>query len=181
MFRKPALALFIGAAVISTAACTPMTTYSGFQAVENNPADVKPGEDTKSTVMSKLGSPSATSLTEGSGAVPGQEIKATPTFDSNLWFYMSQVSDRVAFYKPRVAKRDVVAVQFDPNSQQVASVNKYTLEDGKVIAFNGRETPTRGREITILEQLLGNVGQGGLLPRDDSEGLPGGRPGDSRQ
>jgi outer membrane protein assembly factor BamE (lipoprotein component of BamABCDE complex) len=93
---------------------------------------------------------------------------------------MSQVTDRVAFYKPRVAKRDVVAVSFNADSDQVASVNSYTLEDGKVIAFNGRETPTRGREITILEQLLGNVGQGGVLPRDDSEGLPGNRPGDTR-
>ena len=29
-----------------------------------------------------------------------------------------------------------------------------------MIAFNGRETPTRGRELTVLEQLLGNVGRG---------------------
>lgn len=179
MFRKSALALLAGSAILATGACTPMTTYSGFQVVESNPADVKVGEDTKSTVLSKLGSPSATSLTRSENAQPGEEIKSGSTIDSNLWFYMSQVTDRVAFYKPRVAKRDVVAVAFDPTSQQVASVNTYTLEDGKVIAFNGRETPTRGREITILEQLLGNVGQGGgLLPRDDSEGLPGSRPGD---
>ena len=59
------------------------------------------------------------------------------------------------------------------------SVNNYTLKDGKVIAFNGRETPTRGRELTILEQLLGNVGRGSMLPRDD-EGVPGNRPSDQR-
>ena len=27
----------------------------------------------------------------------------------------------------------------------------FTLKDGKAIAFNDRETPTRGREMTILE------------------------------
>jgi hypothetical protein len=61
----------------------------------------------------------------------------------------------------------------------VETVNTYTLKDGKVIAFNGRETPTRGREMTILEQLLGSVGRGSLLP-DQDEGAPGSRPGDRR-
>jgi len=62
----------------------------------------------------------------------------------------------------------------------VLAVNAYTLRDGKVFAYNTRETPTRGRELSILEQLLGNVGRGGMLPRDDEEGVPGSRPGDRR-
>jgi outer membrane protein assembly factor BamE (lipoprotein component of BamABCDE complex) len=161
MFRKVVLAAAASAGLLSTAACMPITTYSGFQAIEVNPADVKPGEDTKSTVMGKLGSPSVTS-----------------TFDPNVWFYISQVTDRVAFYEPRVARRDVVAISFDKSTEQVLSVNKYGLQDGKVFAYNDRETPTRGREMTILEQLLGNVGRGGMLPRDDEERVPGNRPGD---
>ncbi len=160
MFRKAVLAA-AATALLATGACTPITTYSGFQAVEVNPADVKPGEDTKSTVMGKLGSPSVQS-----------------TFDPNLWFYMSQVTDRVAFYQPRVARRDIVAIAFDPATEQVATVNTYSLKDGKVVAVNDRETPTRGREMTILEQLLGNVGRGGMLPRDEEERVPGNRPGD---
>lgn len=161
MFRKVVLATAAATALLATGACTPITTYSGFQAVEVNPADVKPGEDTKSTVMGKLGSPSVQS-----------------TFDPNIWFYMSQVTDRVAFYQPRVAKRDIVAIAFDPATEQVQTVSKYTLKDGKVFAYNDRETPTRGREMTILEQLLGNVGRGGMLPRSDEERVPGQRPGD---
>jgi outer membrane protein assembly factor BamE (lipoprotein component of BamABCDE complex) len=122
---------------------------------------MKVGEDSKSTLMEKLGSPSAVS-----------------TFDNNTWYYISQTTDRVAFYYPRVIKRDVVAIKFNPADEKVASVNTYTLKDGKVIAYNGRETPTRGREMTILEQLLGNVGRGGMLPQDDE--APGQRPGDRR-
>jgi hypothetical protein len=107
--------------------------------------------------MEKLGSPSAVS-----------------TFDNNTWYYISQTTDRVAFYMPRVIKRDVVAIKFNQADEKVASVNTYTLKDGKVIAYNGRETPTRGREMTILEQLLGNVGRGGMLPQDDeAPGQPG--------
>ncbi|HYG27596.1 MAG TPA: outer membrane protein assembly factor BamE [Caulobacteraceae bacterium] len=157
MFRRLAIAA-AATSLLATGACMPLSTYSGFQAIEERPADVKVGEDTKSTVMAKLGSPSATS-----------------TFDPNTWFYISQLTDRVAFYKPRVAKRDVVAINFNKETEQVAAVNTYTLEDGKVIAFNGRETPTRGREMTILEQLLGNVGSGALPNTDEID--PGNRPG----
>ena len=108
----------------------------------------------------KLGSPSAAS-----------------TFDPNLWYYVNQVKERVAFQRPRVVARNVTAIQFNKDSELVESVNNYTLKDGKVIAYNSRETPTRGREMTILEQLLGNVGRGSMLPQDD-EGVPGTRPGD---
>ena len=163
MFRRLLIAAaatgLLATGSVGLGACTPITTYSGFQAIDARPADVKVGEDTKSTVMAKLGTPSATS-----------------TFDPNEWFYISQLTDKVAFYKPRVAMRDVVAIKFNKDTEQVASVDTYTLKDGKVIAYNGRETPTRGREMSILEQLLGNVGSG-VLPNSD-EGTPGNRPGD---
>jgi outer membrane protein assembly factor BamE (lipoprotein component of BamABCDE complex) len=157
MFRRLALAA-AATGLMATGACMPISTYSGFQAIEERPADVKIGEDTKSTVMSKLGTPSATS-----------------TFDPNTWFYISQLTDRVAFYKPRVSRRDVVAINFNKETEAVAAVNTYTLKDGKVVSYNGRETPTRGREMTILEQLLGNVGTG-VLPQGEEDD-PGNRPG----
>lgn len=133
-----------------TGACAPITAHQGFQAIEANPKDVQIGVDTKSTVMEKLGSPSTVS-----------------TFDPNIWYYVSQVTDRISFYRPQVKSRDIVALTFDRSTEQVTAVNSYTLKDGKVIAFNGRETPTRGRELTILEQLLGNVGRGSLAPTED--------------
>jgi outer membrane protein assembly factor BamE (lipoprotein component of BamABCDE complex) len=143
-------------------ACSPITSYSGFQAIDSDPKDVAVGTDTKSTVRAKLGSPSVQS-----------------TFDPNVWFYVNQIKERVAFRKPRVTARNVTAIAFNKDTEVVEAVNAYTLKDGKVIAFNDRETPTRGREMTILEQLLGSVGRGGMLPPDD-EGVPGSRPGDRR-
>jgi outer membrane protein assembly factor BamE (lipoprotein component of BamABCDE complex) len=162
MFRRVAYAAFAAGLVAATAACSPITTYSGFQAIEANPKDVKVGTDTKSTVRASLGSPSATS-----------------TFDPNVWFYVDQIKERVAFRRPVVTSRNVVAITFDKDTEQVKAVDTLTLKDGKAIAFNGRETPTRGRELSVLEQLLGTVGRGTMLPNQD-ENVPGNRPGDRR-
>ena len=154
--RLAALAL-ASVLILGTTACTPVTSFQGFQAIEEKPQDVKVKVDTKSVVMARLGSPTAVS-----------------TFDPNLWFYMAQTKDTVAFYHPSVRERSVVAIAFDKDSELVTSVNSYALKDGKILAYNTRETPTRGREMTILEQLLGNVGRGGLLPQDDERNMPGG-------
>ena len=167
MFRRVMIAAcavgVLAPGLLSVGACAPITSYSGFQTIDADPAkDVKVGGDTKSTVRAKLGSPSATS-----------------TFDSNVWFYMNQVKERVAFERPKVVARHVTAISFDKESEQVTAVNNYTLKDGRVIAYNEHETPTRGRELTILEQILGTVGRGSMLPNED-EGVPGTRPGDRR-
>ena len=154
--RFGALAM-ASALVLGLAACTPVTSFQGFQAIEEKPQDVKVKVDTKSVVLARLGSPTTVS-----------------TFDPNLWFYMAQTKDTVAFYHPSVRERSVVAIAFDKDSELVTSVNSYALKDGKILAYNTRETPTRGREMTILEQLLGNVGRGGLLPQDDERNMPGG-------
>lgn len=163
MFRAVALAT-VSAGLLATAACAPITAYSGYQAIEANPKDVKVGVDTMSTVRGKLGSPSVTS-----------------TFDKDVWFYMNQVKERVAFRRPVVVSRNITEITFNKDSEKVEKVKNYTLKDGKVIAYNRRETPTRGREMTVLEQMLGAVGHGGMLPQNQQEqGVPGNRPGDQR-
>lgn len=162
MFRRIALtALILG--ITGAAGCAPITSYSGFQAIDSNPKDVKVGADTKSTVRGKLGSPSTTS-----------------TFDSNTWFYINQIKETVSFQRPVTTRRDVTAITFNKDSEMVEAVHQYSLKDGKVFALNGRETPTRGRELTILEQLIGSVGRGGGLIPNQDEGAPGTRPGDRR-
>jgi outer membrane protein assembly factor BamE (lipoprotein component of BamABCDE complex) len=161
MFRRVAFAA-LAAGLMATSACAPITTYSGFQAIEASPKDIKVGEDTKSTVRGRLGSPSGTS-----------------TFDPNVWFYIDQIKERKAFFHPKVTRREVVVVTFNKDSEMVEKLDQLSLKDGKVIAFNGRETPTRGRELTIFEQILGTVGHGSMLPNEDDE-VPGNRPGDRR-
>jgi outer membrane protein assembly factor BamE (lipoprotein component of BamABCDE complex) len=163
MIRRviPAVCAIAAAATLAQG-CTPISAYQGFQVVDTKPSDLKVGEDTKSTVLAHLGSPSSVS-----------------TFDPNVWFYISQVTEHQAFYQARTIRRDVVAISFDKEDEKLAKVDTLSLKDGRVIAFNGRETPTRGRELSILEQILGTVGRGSLLPNQDDT-TPGNRPGDRR-
>ncbi len=148
MIRRTAAIVLSCAALLG--ACTPTTSYQGFQAVEANPKDVKVGADSKSTVMEKLGSPSAVAA-----------------FDPNTWYYISQISDTVAFRSPTVRRRDIVAIAFNKSDERVTAVNAYSLKDGHLVGFNKHSTPTRGRELSWVEQILGNIGQGGMLPQQD--------------
>jgi outer membrane protein assembly factor BamE (lipoprotein component of BamABCDE complex) len=155
--NAPLLCALIASAALA-AACTPTTSFQGFQAVDAKPQDVQAGVDTKQTVRAKLGTPSAIS-----------------TFDPDVWFYISQVTETQSFYKPRLLRRDVVAVSFNKGGETVAAVDSLTMKDGRVIAYNGRETPTRGRELTVLEQLIGSLGNS-TLANPTGPG-PGERPG----
>jgi outer membrane protein assembly factor BamE (lipoprotein component of BamABCDE complex) len=137
-------------------ACAPITTLNGFQAVDVKPQDTKVGVDTRSTVLANLGSPSATA-----------------TFDPDTWYYITQISDKVAYLKPQIKSRVVIAISFDHASEKVTKVRTLGLGDGYQIAYEARETPTRGRELSVIEQLLGTIGRGGQLPPDND---PGQRP-----
>ena len=137
-------------------ACAPTISTNGFQAVDVKPRDIKVG-DTRSSVLLRLGSPS----TQGA-------------FDPNVWYYISQQTEKYAYYMPRVQKREVVSITFDKD-EKVSQVKDLTLKDGYQIAYDRNATPTRGRQLNWIEQLLGNIGHGntGALPQDYD---PGQRP-----
>jgi outer membrane protein assembly factor BamE (lipoprotein component of BamABCDE complex) len=126
---------------------------NGFVAVDAKPQDTKVGEDTRSTVLTKLGSPSAVA-----------------TFDPNIWYYISQTSDKVAYLHPQLKSRTVVAISFDKASEKVTAVRTLGLGDGYEVAYVKRETPTRGRELSALEQLLGTIGRSSPIPQDNDPG-----------
>lgn len=148
MIRRAAAFAVLGALALS--ACAPTTTYQGFQAVEANPKDVKVGVDSKASVMDRLGSPSAVA-----------------TFDPNTWYYISQVSDAVAFHRAEVKRRDIVAIAFNKEDDKVTTVKTYTLKDGHVVPYERRSSPTRGRELSVIEQILGTIGNSNMMPQQD--------------
>jgi len=90
-----------------------------------------------------LGSPSTTSTFQQWGVT---------------WYYISKETEAVAFLAPETIDQQVLAISFDKENK-VSQIKRYGLKDGKEVAFVGRETPTKGKELTFLEQLFGNFGK----------------------
>ena len=118
-------------------ACTPVVTQRGYVTDTANEATIQPGTDTKSSVQDRLGYASTTATFGG----------------DNTWYYISQTEKQVVFFTPTVLNRRILAVYFDKDGK-VSGMRHYALQDGHVIAFEPRETPARGRELTFLQQLL---------------------------
>ena len=87
---------------------------------------------------------------------------------------MSATQENYAFFKPKVSEREVVAIRFG-DDDAVDEVVQYDANDGVVIQYAARETPTRGRELSLIEQLLGSAGTVRLPGQEDQ--IPGQIPG----
>ena len=144
---------FIGAAIAVIVACAPVENQRGYVPDMEAIASIQVGMDTKDTISKKLGDPSTAA-----------------TFGNDTWYYMSAHVEQNAFFAPRATERNILAVEFARDGK-VSDVHRYTLADGKVVDFVSRETPTRGREMTALEQLIGSIGAGAVLPNDQNLSL----------
>ena len=142
-----------------TAGCiTPISDYHGYTPDEVLPKDVTPGIDTRASVLAQLGSPSTESR-----------------FDENTWYYISTHRERVAFMLPQTAERTITAISFS-DEDVVDEVLSYNETDGQILNYASRETPTRGRELGLLEQIFGTIGSVQLPQTDErTPGNPTGR------
>lgn len=141
-FRSASL-IAVCTALLTTAACAPIRNVRGYIPDNEKVASVKVGEDTRDTVQDKLGTPSSSAA-----------------FGDPVWYYISSEDERYAFFQPDTTSRQILAVQFNEDGK-VAEMRRYGLEDGKVVDLVSRETPTRGREMSLLQSLFGGIGAPG--------------------
>lgn len=133
-------AVAVSAAVVATS-CTPRIDTRGNKPEPELLTEVVPGEYTREDVLDILGSPSSKS-----------------TFGDETWYYISKRTETTAFWAPEIVEREVVAVQFDSKGR-VARIDALGFEDGNRVILVDRETPTSGHELTVMEQLFGNLGR----------------------
>jgi outer membrane protein assembly factor BamE (lipoprotein component of BamABCDE complex) len=133
------LSVSIPLAALATSACTPVITKRGYLPDPVAEASITIGKDTKTSIQKKLGDPSTRA-----------------TFGGEDWYYITSVQKKIAFFDADIIKRNILAIRFDKNGH-VANLRHYGLKDGHVVAFESRETPTRGREMTFLQQLLNST------------------------
>ncbi|MDB5644083.1 MAG: SmpA/OmlA domain protein [Hyphomicrobiales bacterium] len=112
------------------------TVQHGYVLDQRALAQVKVGASAEQ-VLTILGTPSTTSTVGG-----------------DAWYYITQKTERtVQFMSPTVVDQRVVAVYFGPG-KRVTRVANYGMEDGKVIDFVTRTTPTGGQEPSFVLNAL---------------------------
>lgn len=138
---KPALHALALAAPLALGGCLGYDgdVYRGYVIDERAISQVRTGSSAEQ-VLVVLGTPSTTS-----------------TIGGDAWYYVSQKTQRqLAFSKERIVDQRVLAVYYDKN-KKVSRIANYGMEDGKVIDFVTRTTPTAGAESSFVSNMLQNL------------------------
>jgi outer membrane protein assembly factor BamE (lipoprotein component of BamABCDE complex) len=153
MEMRRAITLGLVAVVgLSLAGCTSIRESRGYVVDAILVTSIQPGIDNQRSVEGTLGRPSFTSQ-----------------YGEPTWYYVSSVTGRRPFVRPRIKQHSVMAVKFDA-SGNVASIDRSGIDRVAFLSPDGDETPTLGRERGFLEDLFGNIGQVGA----PGAGGPGG-------
>jgi outer membrane protein assembly factor BamE (lipoprotein component of BamABCDE complex) len=126
---------------LAASGCQETIDQRGYVPDPEDLARVKPGVQGRDEVREILGTPSSMS-----------------SFNDERWYYISKKTSTWAFMKPEVLEQKVTIVDFDDGGL-VKDLRYLTLEDGLLIDPVTRKTPAPGRELTFMEQLLGNLGR----------------------
>jgi outer membrane protein assembly factor BamE (lipoprotein component of BamABCDE complex) len=119
--------------------CAPTTQVHGYMPPPEDIARVRPGFDDIGSVEETLGRPSSSGVLR-----------------DTAWYYVQSRVENLTYHAPRVVDRTVLAVNFDQRGV-VRGIERYGLEDGRIVNLTTRTTETGGREMGVLEQLFGNV------------------------
>lgn len=136
--KKIVLAVAVAALV---SGCVKMEERRGYVAEAKNFSKIEAGKTTREEVRKLLGSPSSKS-----------------TFGQETWYYIGMNMERTAFFVPDVAEQKVVQVEF-ADSGVVSNVHFPKTDRRRAIEFSNDSTPTEGNSVTVMEQLLGNLGR----------------------
>ena len=154
--RRFVLSGLIAAPALLLGACDNITDLRGFAPTPGSVEKLEAGTQSREDVVRLIGSPSAVA-----------------TFNPNVWYFISQRQETWAFLKPSITKQDVMQVTFN-DAGRITDIKTYDLNDARSIDMVARVTPTAGKELTVLEQILGNIGKFTGPKRETNPGAPTG-------
>lgn len=134
-------AALVGAALLAATGCTTRFRNHGYAPSDAQLAEVLVGVDTRDTVADVIGPPTA------SGVAAGGDF-----------FYVQSQFRLYGPLEPKEVDREVVAIRFDTDGV-VSNVERFGLENGRVVALSRRVTQDNVRGTTFLRQLFGSIGQ----------------------
>lgn len=139
--RFPVVNALALAAVLVTAACEGRVDVRGNKPDPDILAELESNQASRAEVEQLLGTPSTTAM-----------------FTNETWLYISKTTNTFAFFDPEIVEQTVVVIQFS-DADQIASVDRLGVEDGRIVQLNENRTPTLGNEFSAIEQLLNNIGR----------------------
>jgi outer membrane protein assembly factor BamE (lipoprotein component of BamABCDE complex) len=134
-------------AVLLVAGCSPKVEVRGHSLEVEKVSQIQPGRTDRSGVLSLLGSPSAEA-----------------GFGEPVWYYIGGRTETLAFFEKEVVERNVLFIEFGEDGK-VSKIGSLDRTDGQQVTYVDRETPTAGQKITLLEQLIGNIGRFNQAPK----------------
>lgn len=140
MGRFIAKAVILGALVLATAACARLENGHGYVPEPSALEGVVVGRDTKDIIGLTLGQPGTRGIVDDLG-----------------WYYVRSDYERFLWRAPVEVDRQVVAITFD-EAGVVRNIERFGLEEGRVVALNRRVTDANTQGISFLRQLFGNLG-----------------------
>ncbi len=135
--------LVLGLVVLTTASCATQYRNHGYAPSSLELENVIVGADTRETVETVIGRPTAEGL-----------------LDDSTWYYVESRFRHFAFQAPKEIEREVVTISFN-RSGRVSNIERFGLENGQVITLSRRVTQTTAAKVPFLRRLLGNIGQSG--------------------
>ena len=136
--RRAGLAL---AAAALIAGCAPSFRTHGYAPSDSELSQIEVRRDTRDTVEAAFGRPGAAGLmTDGAG------------------YYVQSRYRLMGARAPEEIERQVLAVTFDRQGR-VENVQRFGLEQGRVVVLSERVTESNVRSLGLIRQLLGNLGR----------------------
>jgi outer membrane protein assembly factor BamE (lipoprotein component of BamABCDE complex) len=152
--RRTVPLVLVGALLPMLSGCETIIDQRGFAPTPGSVEKLEIGSQSREDVVRLIGSPSAVA-----------------TFNPNTWYYISQKQETYAFFKPEILEQNVLQLTFN-ESGRLQAMKKYDLSDGRDIEMVSRITPTAGKELTVLEQIMGNVGRFSGPRQETNPGAP---------
>ncbi|MEJ6708728.1 MAG: outer membrane protein assembly factor BamE [Amylibacter sp.] len=140
-----------GIALIGLSACSATYTNHGYVPTDVELENVLVGSVSRGTVEEVIGRPSSTGV-----------------LSDGAWYYMFSRVRYYTYNKPEIVERTILAISFDANDT-VSNIERFGLEDGKVVQFSRRTTDTGVAGTTFFKQIvrnIGNFGPGALTGED---------------
>ena len=141
MAKPTILITAVAACALTVSGCAKDINPRGNKPHEDALVQLSVGEQTQRDVVAIMGTPSTIS-----------------PFNPNEWYYISAQTSQYAFFEIEELERQIHVLEFDDRGI-LSGMRLLDLEDGVEVAVADKETPTLGREFSVLEQLLGNLGR----------------------